>query len=1000
MHRRAESDRARRATAGARSALLLAALAVLGCTKASRTERSRTEAPEGAAVIPGKTRLDRRAAQRILAGLLPPAEAREDAEPAPSRPPPTPARSLEEARSFFLSGRNEGALAFLEPYLARHPKDVAARRLLARALATAGRIEAAERVLLAEGGDGDELRLRMAAVLAASRGDFPEAERRLDRAIQVAPPGLAARGEKIRIATLLGVQDDPAVRAEMDALYDAYEAGRVRTADELLAVAFAALARGTTGAYQDANAVLGEAEALAPPAEGSWIGERIALVRAGMFLEKYAADEAAETLALVLRRNPWHPDALGLQAEVALSAMDFRGAARTAERALATDPGHPDALSVVARIRLAEGARDEALAIAEDRILRRNPRHDAGNAIVEAVRIFRRGIPSEGRHGEPRKWRTPSGPPNFQRLLADLLVFMHLYPEANLVLAEATRRYPKDPALLGAFAASRLRFGDDETARKLLERAFRRDRFNRRTDNILRLYEEQIDRRYTMTERDDIEVRLPKEDAEFVEPHLRSVIAQARADLDRAYGPVRGPIRFEFFDSHEAFSVRTVGVPSLGAAAVCFGHVITAIGPYLGTHDVDAVVFHEMAHVYAIRESEGRVPRWVTEGLAEWEAARYEPASTRYSVDVLAAAEDAGTLPGLADLESAFIRARNARDMEVAYATSAHAMRYLVERFGRERILRLLRAFRDGREIGPAVEAGLGVPLEDLDRDFRAHMKANLARWARGFRPRADGDRPADRTFRKAVVALSAGDVATARTLLSELVDGDHDGYAPRMILARLAYHEGRLAAATTHARKAATFRPKDIAPHVLLARIAADLGDLSAEREALVAVFELEANAFDPAARLLVVAEAQGDAALRDRAAARARAIAPLHPATLAGLALSALDAGRRDEAVRLVDRAAATDALDRGPPDTLALLARAAHRLGRDEQARTWAATVRSSGHSNRAVRLLLEGIGDGGDPSASAPPLQPMHSPKTTLSRLTSGASHEASSSAWVW
>ncbi len=937
----------------ARIALRIAVLAVVGAacgpahetTTPPRAARRRARGEDG-------ERLDPQTVRRILAGLLPPPRQADRGTEAPPAPPPgDPARSLDQARAFLLEGRTAGALAFLERYVPRHAEDVRARRLLARALARTGALEPAEAVLLDAGGGDDELRLRMAAVLAAARGDFDTARARLDRAVAAAPDRLAARGERIRLATRLGREHDPDVRREMDRLYDAYEAGRATTADDLLAVAFAALARGTTGAYQDANAVLGEAEALAPPAEGSWIGERIALVRAEMFLDKYAGDEAEATLALVLERDPYHPDALARLAEVRLDAMDFRGAAEVAERALVTDPDHPDALSAIARVRLAEGARAEAEALARERILRRNPRHDAGRAVAAAVEVFRRG-----RTQPPAP---DASTPRFERILADLLVLLHLYPEADRRLAAALRVYPSDPALLGAYAASRLRFGDDAAARDLLERAFRRDRFNRRTDNVLRLYEEAIDRRYTTTRGDGIEIRLPEADAAYVEPHLRATVAAARAALDRAYGPVRGTIRFEFFDDHEAFSVRTIGVPSLGAAAVCFGHVITAVGPYLGTHDTDAVIWHEMAHVYAIRESRGRVPRWVTEGLSEWEAARFEPASTRYAVDVLVAARDAGELPGLADLESAFIRARDGRDMEVAYATSAHAMRYLVERFGRDRIVGLLRAFRDGSDMEAAVRRALGVDLDALDRAFRKDLSAKLDRWARGFRPRPDGKRPADAAFRRAVLALSRGEAKTARTLLERLVADGHDGYAPRMILARLAYHEGRIPEAEDHAKAAAAFRPKDVPPHVLLARIAADLGDLAAERDRLVAILDREANAFDPAARLLLVAEALEDRALRDRALARARAIAPLHPATLAGLALTAADEGRKDEAARLLDRALETRNLDRGPADTLVLLAQAAARLGRADRARTLADRARARGRPTRAATTVLERI-----------------------------------------
>ena len=50
------------------------------------------------------------------------------------------------------------------------------------------------------------------------------------------------------------------VEPNFTAFKDAYDAGKATHAEELLAIARAALARGTSGAFHDANMVLGEAE--------------------------------------------------------------------------------------------------------------------------------------------------------------------------------------------------------------------------------------------------------------------------------------------------------------------------------------------------------------------------------------------------------------------------------------------------------------------------------------------------------------------------------------------------------------------------------------------------------------------------------------------------------------------------------------------------------------------------------------------------------------------
>src|SRR5690606_35621196 len=131
-----------------------------------------------------------------------------------------------------------------------------------------------------------------------------------------------------------GEGQGPEAKALMERLYDAYDAGTAKSAADLVAVAQAALTRGTGGAFHDANMVLQDAESLAPAAEGTWVADDVLLLRGAMFLEKYAQDDAATTFGLVLERDPWQPVALVGLARVFLSGLRFADASRHAEEAL------------------------------------------------------------------------------------------------------------------------------------------------------------------------------------------------------------------------------------------------------------------------------------------------------------------------------------------------------------------------------------------------------------------------------------------------------------------------------------------------------------------------------------------------------------------------------------------------------------------------------------------------------------------------------------------
>src|SRR5690606_27992664 len=141
-------------------------------------------------------------------------------------------------------------------------------------------------------------RVRLLARLLASRGETSAAIALLEQAI-ADPAELPARGDLLRLLVAAGEGKKPRAVALREQLYDAYDAGLVKTVEQHTAVAVAALSRGSTGAFHDANMVLGEAEKLpletASLEPGFVLRDRALLLRGSMFREKYAAAEAIAT---------------------------------------------------------------------------------------------------------------------------------------------------------------------------------------------------------------------------------------------------------------------------------------------------------------------------------------------------------------------------------------------------------------------------------------------------------------------------------------------------------------------------------------------------------------------------------------------------------------------------------------------------------------------------------------------------------------------------------
>jgi len=79
-------------------------------------------------------------------------------------------------------------------------------------------------------------------------------------------------------------------------------------------------------------------------------------------------------------------------------------------------------------------------------------------------------------------------------------------------------------------------------------------------------------------------------------------LARAYADMVKRYGFTPSlPITIELFNDPEQYSVRTVGLPNLGALGVCFGQVITALSPSNGNVNWGMILWHELGHVFAIQ---------------------------------------------------------------------------------------------------------------------------------------------------------------------------------------------------------------------------------------------------------------------------------------------------------------------------------------------------------------------------------------------------------------
>jgi tetratricopeptide (TPR) repeat protein len=794
------------------------------------------------------------------------------------------------------------------------------------------------------------------ATIAAARAEqalglYPEARRRLDEAAEAAPDDLALRDALMRLLSETG--DRTALAPLVDRTYADWNAGRVdrNRATDLLAVATAVRLDNN---WKDANDTLRDAvhaDPRAPEANLDW---------GWTFLEKHAAAEAEVSFREVLKLDPDNPDAhVGL----AVAALDQRYDAATAQqevaRALSVNPRHARALAV--RAELALDAEDFKAAAADVAALRRTNVHDAGAArIAAAAALILDDTDGYGRERD-QHLGVHLGDGDFFAFVAEALTRQRRYDDARAVAEEGVRVDASNARCLSALGTTLLRIGDEAAGLEALRRAWKRDPYDVRTYNLLNLFEKVIPAHYTMVATTHLRFR--------VEPSARPAIeAVVGPFLEETYGRYvarygfepRGPVTFELYGDPAHYAVRTVGLPGIGVAGVCFGRVITSQAPTNHAFNWGMVLAHELAHVFAIQLSRSRVPRWFTEGLSEVETMRARPEWTRHDDVALWGAWKRGELPPLTGLSNAFVHARSPDEAARAYAHAALAVDFLERRFGFAALRSALEAWGRGERGAGVLERLAGMPAEALERAFRAEL---AQRWARYdaqalpsqtlVRPRAAAERAALATPGDAraqalagLAALADGDVPAARAALSRaqalprggvdteaavlfltgelalgrrdadaavsafgallgLAPPSQDGYDVRVRLALAEIHRKNPAAAEEHLRKAVAFDPSRVEPHALLAELYADQhrdADRAAELEASL---HLEAQNAAPAKELVLASARAGRASRVVATAPIAIFIDPADPDLHAAYGRALLATGNATAAAAAFERA-----------------------------------------------------------------------------------------------
>jgi tetratricopeptide (TPR) repeat protein len=745
-----------------------------------------------------------------------------------------------------------------------------------RALAHGKRIEA-ERLARARPSD-DLAAIAILAHLAIEKGRYEDAAAALQPAAHRAP------------------LSDPALEL---ALMD-QRLGRTAAATELLTGLFrqsadngpsllrAGRAAAALGRARDANSLFRAAAAHGsdPAIDTAW---------GALFLEKYNRREAVKSFQQALTQDPeWAPAHAGLAR--ALADDDPPAAAAAATRALEIDPLLADAELLLAELEL-DNTRYEVARERIGRVLAANPSHLDARALAAAITYVR----GDRQAFDAEVKQTLAMNPQFggiYRAAAELAARNYRFEEAVGLARESVALDPTNARAYAGLGMHLMRTGDEPQARQALDRAFRIDPYDVITYNLLALLDT-LDKFVEIRE-GDIILKLDPDEASVLREYAMPLAQEALKTLSAKYRfTPKGPILVEIFPKHDDFAVRTAGLPGMiGALGACFGRVVTLDSPRVqgkppGSFSWQATLWHEITHVITLQMSNQRVPRWLTEGISEYEEARGRPDWGSEMDVTFAMALERGKTLKLADLNSGFTRPDT---IALAYFEASVLVDHIVRTYGEAKLQALVRSYGEGMTGSEAIEKTIGVTLDQLQASFDKSLDARFGSLRTALRPVPGATTPG---------AAGAGGGRAGTPSLEALRSAAAAN--PGTYAAQLAYG-GALAAAGDRAafrllEQAAALVPTAIgedSPHAIMAKLAERLGDTARAMTEYEAVLAQDHTTVEAARRLAALAEKPTARPSLKLAYSRIVAIDPFDPVAHSGLGSLAMKDNQVEMAVR----------------------------------------------------------------------------------------------------
>ncbi len=450
-----------------------------------------------------------------------------------------------------------------------------------------------------------------------------------------------------------------------------------------------------------------------------------------LFMDRFNKGEAQKLFAEALKADEKHAGAL--LAMAILTAEGFSSKAEElAAKAVEADPKLLEGHELLARLAL-ERSRPAEARLHARRAIELKP----GEAL-DAMAVLAAADWLEDKTSTPFEQQAMainSRYSDFYAIPARIFVLHRRYREAIQLYEKAVALDGTNYRARSEMGINLMRLGRDDDARRQLETSFNANFRDAATVNTLRLLDSY--KNFKLIRGGNRILRLHNKEWEPLVIYAERELAKAITTFNQKYRlEMKEPIQVEFYPDHEDFAVRTMGLPGLGALGVAFGDTVAMDSPSArapGDFHWASTLWHELSHVYVLKLTDHKVPRWFTEGISVHEETQVSKEwGDRLDPPILKAIREKTLLP-VADLDKGFQQPDTPTQVVVSYFQAGRIVDYIVEKWGWEKILQMVGDFKGMKTTAEVVQNRLAMTPKDFDEQFLAWLDGQVGEMARSF---------------------------------------------------------------------------------------------------------------------------------------------------------------------------------------------------------------------------------------------------------------------------